>query len=295
MKRCLRAAHAAGEFVEVAVFIGVQPRHGDRGGGDAGDEERGESGAHEAAVHLQARDRPAGCDAAEHGERRHHEDEMADAVVERRMRDRWRGRRAGRPRRPASAGWRALPAAWRERAAAIKAPTTPASPSASSSSGSLSSKQMRQILTPAFRVTGSARARRTVRATAFRTEERVEIFGGADRIERRDDRPWPQQGHDQIAEHEARQHFEQNWPSRWRPAPGLARGSSTRRSAAGRMPISGAAKPASTRDPNAGAEADRRTARRVRQRRPRIFFERAHRAEQQHRSWRPRRARPSRS
>jgi arylsulfatase A-like enzyme len=83
----LRPAHAAGSPIECRVFVRVQPNHIDDRQCDAGCENNGKCQACDVAVAARLTDEPCPGQPTEHCERRHHEHEMTQAVIECRARD----------------------------------------------------------------------------------------------------------------------------------------------------------------------------------------------------------------
>ena len=168
-----------------------------------------------AAATARRPDQARQASAGEHRHRRNHEDEMPDAVVERRPlhhrddeRQHGRQRDQEEDRAPVSA---VLP---RDRR--MKVPTDAGDqPGREQHLGQLQREQRRHVSTTAYPAPTPAR-RRTFPSTAFRRSARSSQR--MERIARLDDRPRPHQPHHGVAEHQAgQQHQDDMAKPRRRP------------------------------------------------------------------------------
>ena len=119
----------------------MQPHHVDHGKRQCADECGDKRAGGDFAERARALEKPGAGEASEHGKRRHHEDEMAQPVVERRVRQRREQNRKNRGERDQDIVGAQIDAADCARAAARIATIAPMTPSASMISGSLSANR----------------------------------------------------------------------------------------------------------------------------------------------------------
>ena len=170
----------------------------------------GERGARRLAERAGSLEKPCAGEATEHRERRHHEHEMAQAIVEGRMcNHRHQHRQDGGERDQDIIG------AAVERQVASRGRNQRAGsagqPERQHDFRQLEREQMRQV---ARRHGGHREQLAGIQFPPRLFEERVEIFCRPHRIERRKDRPGPQQPHDQVTERQCRQQPPDKLPER---------------------------------------------------------------------------------